>query len=60
MPGQHRPHAVADNPQASTEPTDESRVELPPAQPTADKGPGKPSELGRRSWLAVLKRTFKE
>jgi len=60
MPGQHRPHAVADNPPASTEPTDESRVELPPAQPTADKGPGKPSELGRRSWLAVLKRTFKE
>jgi membrane protein len=39
---------------------DDTRVELPPVQPTADRGPDKPSELGRRSWWSVLKRTAKE
>ncbi len=40
--------------------TDEIRQELPPAQPTADKGPAKPTELDRRSWWGVLKRVLKE
>jgi membrane protein len=43
-----------------TESADATRVELPPVQPTADRGPDKPSELGRRSWWEVLKRTVKE
>jgi membrane protein len=38
----------------------EIRQELPPAQPTAEEGPGKPSELSRRSWWAVLKRVASE
>jgi membrane protein len=42
------------------EKTDETRVVLPPVQPTADKGPDKPTELGKRSWWGVLKRTVKE
>ena len=36
------------------------RQELPPAQPTADEGPAKPTELSRRSWWAVLRRVVKE
>ena len=40
--------------------TDEIREELPPAQPTADRGPGKPTELGRRSWWQVLRRVLRE
>jgi membrane protein len=36
------------------------KTELPPVQPTADKGPEKPTELGRHSWWGVLKRTLKE
>ena len=36
--------------------TEEVRQELPPTQPTADKGPGKLTELDRRSWLGVLRR----
>src|SRR5438552_843006 len=36
------------------------RQELPPAQPTADEGPDKPTELSRRSWWGVLKRVVKE
>src|SRR2546421_2305842 len=39
---------------------EEFRQELPPTQPTADKGPGKLSELDRRSWLGVLRRVLKE
>jgi membrane protein len=38
----------------------EIRQELPPAQPTADQGPGKPTELSRRSWWGVLKRVATE
>src|SRR2546423_14977374 len=49
MPGQRR---------STTD--DEIRQELPPAQPTADKGPDKPTELSRRSWWSVLKRVIKE
>src|SRR5256885_812449 len=49
MPGQRR---------STTD--DEIRQELPPAQPTADKGPDKPTQLGRRSWWGVLKRVVKE
>src|SRR5438067_5313082 len=40
--------------------TEEVRQELPPTQPTADKGPGKLTELDRRSWLGVLRRVLKE
>src|SRR5689334_6222805 len=29
-----------------------------PEQPTADRGPAKPTDLGRRSWWAVLRRTW--
>jgi membrane protein len=54
MPGTHRAEA------GTTKASDESRVELPPAQPTADRGPDKPTELGRRSLWAVLKRTVRE
>src|SRR2546421_11997115 len=39
---------------------DEIRQELPPAQPTAEEGPGKPTQLTRRSWWGVLKRVIKE
>ena len=49
MPGQRR----------SAE-ADEIRQELPPAQPTAEEGPGKPTQLTRRSWWGVLKRVIKE
>jgi membrane protein len=38
----------------------ETEERLPPVEPTADQGPDKPSELGRRSWWGVLKRTVKE
>jgi membrane protein len=31
-----------------------------PEQPTADKGPSGPTDLHKRSWWTVLKRTFKE
>ena len=34
--------------------------QLPPAQPTADEGPDRPTGLNRRSWWGVLKRTVKE
>ena len=40
--------------------TEEVRQELPPTQPTADKGPGKLTELDRRSWWGVLRRVLKE
>src|SRR2546421_7840268 len=40
--------------------TEDMREQLPPAQPTADRGPDKPSELDRRSWWGVLKRVLKE
>jgi membrane protein len=40
--------------------TDEPRRQLPPVQPTADKGPAKPTELDRRSWWGVLTRVLKE
>ncbi len=43
-----------------TESADAKQVELPPVQPTADRGPDKPSELGRRSWWQVLRRAVKE
>jgi membrane protein len=36
------------------------RQQLPPAQPTADEGPDKPSELSRRTWWGVLKRVARE
>ena len=36
--------------------TEEVRQELPPTQPTADKGPGKLTELDRQSWWGVLRR----
>ncbi len=36
------------------------RTELPPAQPTAEEGPDKPTQLSRRSWWGVLKRVVKE
>jgi membrane protein len=49
MPGERRP---------ATE--DEIRQELPPAQPTAEEGPDKPTHLSRRSWWGVLKRVIKE
>jgi membrane protein len=51
MPGQRRSAPVDEN---------DIRTELPPAQPTADKGPAKPTDLSRGSWLAVLKRVVKE
>jgi membrane protein len=31
-----------------------------PDEPTAERGPPEPTDLGRRSWWAVLKRTVKE
>jgi membrane protein len=37
----------------------ETEERLPPVEPTADKGPDKPSELKRRSWWGVLKRSVK-
>jgi membrane protein len=37
-----------------------TRQELPPARPTAEEGPDKPTELTRRSWWGVLKRVAKE
>jgi len=40
--------------------TEELRQQLPPAQPTADEGPAKPSELGRRTWWGVLRRVVRE
>src|SRR2546421_9240179 len=49
MPGQRR---------STTE--EEIRQELPPAQPPAEEGPDKPTQLGRRSWWGVLKRVVKE
>jgi membrane protein len=49
MPGQRRSTADED-----------IRQELPPAQPTAEEGPDKPTELTRRSWWGVLKRVIKE
>src|SRR5436305_4167710 len=51
MPGQRRPAPVEEN---------EVRSQLPPVQPTADEGPAKPTQLGRKSWFGVLKRVFKE
>jgi membrane protein len=39
---------------------DEIRQELPPAQPTAEEGPDKPTQLSRRSWWGVLKRVIRE
>ncbi len=41
-------------------PTEELREQLPPARPTADQGPGKPTDLGRRSWWGVLRRVVRE
>src|SRR5436190_19654543 len=54
MPGQRRSAPVDENHK------NDVRTELPPAQPTADKGPAKPTELDRRSWFGVIKRVFKE
>src|SRR5436305_13787308 len=51
MPGQRRPAPVEEN---------EVRSQLPPVQPTADEGPAKPTQLGRKSWFGVLKRVVKE
>src|SRR3954467_15916811 len=39
---------------------EEIRQELPPAQPTAEDGPAKPTHLSGRSWWGVLKRVVKE
>src|SRR5256885_6116367 len=49
MPGQRR---------STTD--DEIRQELPPARPTAEDGPDKPTQLSGRSWWGVLKRVVKE
>jgi membrane protein len=65
MPGKRRSapadRRVDDTRQGDT-PTDAdgTRQELPPARPTAEEGPGKPTELTRRSWWGVLKRVVKE
>jgi membrane protein len=48
MSGQHR--------QAG----EDTRVQLPPAQPTAEEGPARLTGLNRGSWWGVLKRTGKE
>jgi membrane protein len=39
--------------------SDGTRQELPPARPTAEEGPDKPSQLTRRSWWGVVKRVVK-
>jgi membrane protein len=61
MPGQHRSHGVTEQtPDQGHETADGTREQLPPAKPTAEEGPAKPTQLSRRSWLGVLKRTIKE
>jgi membrane protein len=59
MPGHDRQQRTTATATAA-ENAEETREELPPARPTADQGPDKPTELGRRSWWGVLKRTAKE
>jgi membrane protein len=59
MPGHRTTDANRDQ-RGPAEAVPEKRVELPPAEPTAEEGPGKPSQLTRQSWLGVLKRTAKE
>jgi membrane protein len=74
MPGQHRRRAATEQ-QASTEQEQQAsteqeqqasteqqatQVELPPAEPTADQGPDRPTQLSRRTWWQVLKCTVKE
>jgi membrane protein len=64
MAGQHRVGTASGggDEQADQEqrPTGEQREELPPVRPTADDGPDRPTELGRRTWRGVLKRTVRE
>jgi membrane protein len=61
MAGQRRQHVAEEGHGAEEEGTaGESRVVLPPAEPTAEEGPAKLSELDRRSWWGVLKRTVRE
>jgi membrane protein len=69
MPGQHRSQPVNDKTREQAVPdktvddkriADDNRPDLPPERPTAEEGPDKPTQLSRRSWLGVLKRTLKE
>ena len=41
-------------------PEPDSRVQLPPVEPTAEEGPAKPSQLSRRSLWEVVQRTVRE
>jgi membrane protein len=46
--------------QRRTTTTEDVREQLPPAQPTAEQGPDKPTDLNRRSWWGVLRRVVRE
>ena len=54
MPGQHREDTIPDGT------AEDTRVELPPVEPTAEKGPAKVGQLGARGLWEVLKRTVRE